>query len=228
VIGLGILGNVVYQGFFIFGIDGTLAGNTSILLATVPVWTLILSTVLQQERSGSLVWVGILATLGGMVMVVLGGSLSVGIWGTRLKGDLLVVGAAITWAAYTVMSAPLVRKYGSAPLAAWTLWVGTLILVVLGIPSLSRLPLTELSWPAWGGVVYAGVLAIGLAYVLWNRGIKTIGSSRTAAYQNLTPVVALLVGWIWLGEVPTPMQLLGAGVVLAGISLARLTGKRRA
>ena len=228
VIGLGVLGNVVYQGFFIFGIDGTLAGNTSILLATVPVWTLILSTVLRQERSGSLVWLGILATLGGMVMVVMGGSLSVGVRGTTLKGDLLVVGAAVTWAAYTVMSAHLVRRYGSAPLAAWTLWVGTLILVVLGIPSLSRVPLTELSWTAWGGVVYAGVLAIGLAYVLWNRGIKTIGSSRTAAYQNLTPVVALLVGWIWLGEAPAPIQLLGAGVVLAGISLARLTGRRRA
>ena len=228
VIGLGILGNVVYQSFFIFGIDITLAGNTSILLATIPVWTLILSTLLRQERGGPRVWVGILATLAGMFVVVLGGSLSVGFREGTTRGDLLVVGAAMTWAAYTVMSAPLVRKYGSAPVAAWTLWVGTLGLVTLGIPSLSRLPLTEISRMAWVGVIYAGVLAIGLAYVLWNRGIKTIGSSRTAAYQNLTPVVALLVAWFWLKEVPAPSQLAGAGVVLAGVSLARLGGRKGA
>jgi drug/metabolite transporter (DMT)-like permease len=85
----------------------------------------------------------------------------------------------------------------------------------------------ELSRMAWGGVIYAGVLAIGLAYILWNRGIRAIGSSRTAAYQNLTPVVALLVAWIWLREVPATPQVAGAGVVLAGVSLARLSGRKR-
>lgn len=223
VIGLGILGNLVYQGFFIFGIDLTLAGNTSLLLATTPVWTLVLSTLLKQERAGPLVWVGILSTLAGMVLVVMGGALSVGIRGGSLKGDLLVVGAAMTWAVYTVLSAHLVRRYGSIRVAAWTLWVGTVGLVLWGLPSLSRVPVAQLSGRAWSGVIYAGVLAIGLAYVLWNRGIKTIGSSRTAAYANLTPVVALLVAWLWLGEVPAPLQLVGAGIILAGVSLARLS-----
>jgi drug/metabolite transporter (DMT)-like permease len=227
VIGLGILGNVVYQGFFIFGIDATLAGNASILLATAPVWTLILSTLFRQEEAGVLVWMGILATLAGMIMVVMGGALSVGIIEGTVRGDLLMVGAAMTWATYTVSSAHLVRKYGSTPVAAWTLWVGTLGLVTLGIPSLVRLPVRELSRMAWGGVIYAGVLAIGLAYILWNRGIRAIGSSRTAAYQNLTPVVALLVAWIWLREVPATPQVAGAGVVLAGVSLARLSGRKR-
>jgi drug/metabolite transporter (DMT)-like permease len=59
VIALGILGNVVYQGFFIFGVDATLAGNASILLATIPLWTLILSTLLRHEDPTGLVWVGI-------------------------------------------------------------------------------------------------------------------------------------------------------------------------
>jgi len=227
VIGLGILGNVVYQGFFIFGVDATLAGNASILLATIPIWTLLLSTFFRHEQPGPLVWVGILATLGGMVMVVMGGNLSLGLGGGSVRGDLLMVGAAMTWATYTVSSRHLVRKYGSTPVAAWTLWVGTLGLILLGAPTLFTVPLAQVTATAWFGVAYAGVLAIGLAYVLWNRGIKTIGSSRTAAYQNLTPVVALLVAWIWLGEVPAALQLGGAGVVLAGVSVARLSGRRR-
>jgi drug/metabolite transporter (DMT)-like permease len=222
---LGVLGNVVYQGFFIFGVDGTLAGNASILLATIPIWTLLLSTLLRQEHPGPLVWAGILATLAGMVMVVMGGDLSIEVRQSTLRGDVLMVGAAMTWATYTVSSRHLVQKYGSTPVAAWTLWVGTLGLVMLGAPSLRQVPIKQITPGAWLGVVYAGVLAIGLAYVLWNRGIRAIGSARTAAYQNLTPVVALLVAWIWLREAPSLLQLYGAGVVLAGVYLARRGGR---
>jgi len=227
VIGLGILGNLVYQGFFIFGVDATLAGNASILLATIPIWTLVLSTRLRHESPGPLVWVGVLATLGGMVMVVLGGNLTVAVRDATLRGDILMVGAAMTWATYTVSSRHLVWKYGPTPVAAWTLWVGSMGLVLLGLPSVLGLPVGDVSLMAWSGVVYAGVLAIGLAYVLWNRGIRRIGSSRAAAYQNLTPVVALLISWIWLREVPSPLQVTGAVVVLAGVSLARLSGTRK-
>jgi drug/metabolite transporter (DMT)-like permease len=221
-LGLGILGNVVYQGFFIFGMNATFAGNASILLATTPVWTLALSTLRGHERPGSTVWVGILATLSGMSLVVLGGESAVGVQGSTLKGDLLMVGAAVTWSTYTVGSRGMIQKYGSLPVTAWTLWVGSLGLVILGLPSVLRTPLERTSGFAWFGVAYAGILAIGLAYILWYRGVQRIGNSRTAAYSNLTPIVALTVGWIWLGEAPRPLQVAGAGVVLLGLSLARL------
>lgn len=219
---LGILGNVFYQGFFIFGLDGTLAGNASILLATIPVWTLSLSTLRRHETPGAMVWVGIMATLGGMALVVMGGNLTLGFQRGTLLGDLLMVAAAMTWATYAVGSRKLIRKYGSLPVTAWTLWIGSAGLVLLGLPDLLQAPPGAASAVTWGGVVYAGVLAVGLAYILWNRGVRRIGSSRTAAYQNLVPVVALLVAWIWLGEQPTGLQIGGAGVILAGVSLARM------
>jgi drug/metabolite transporter (DMT)-like permease len=227
VLGLGILGNLVYQGFFIFGIDATLAGNASILLATTPVWTLVLSTARRHESHGPLVWFGVLATLAGMVLVVVGGTVSLGFEGGTLKGDLLMVGAAITWSTYTVGSRNLVRKYGSLPVTAWTLWVGAAGLTLLGLPTLMAAPPVDASPMAWSGVAYSGVLAIGLAYILWYRGVQRIGNARTAVYSNLTPIVALLVAWIWLGETPTMMQVGGAGIVLAGLSLARLSGRER-
>jgi len=224
---LGVLGNMVYQGFFIFGMNATFAGNASILLATTPVWTLAFSTLRGHENPGALVWFGILATLSGMSLVVLGGGIAIGIQSSTLKGDLLMIGAAITWSAYSVGSRGMVQKYGSLPVTAWTLWVGSLGLVILGLPSLLQTPFEQVSPFAWFGVGYAGILAIGLAYVLWYRGVQRIGNSRTAAYVNLTPVVALAVAWLWLGEIPQPLQLLGAVVVLTGLALARLGGERK-
>ena len=227
VIALGIVGNVVYQGFFIFGVDATLAGNASILLATTPVWTLALSTLRGHEKPGPGVWVGILLTLSGMSLVVFGGELAVGVGDSTLKGDLLMVGAAITWSVYTVGSRGMVQKYGSIPVTAWTLWVGTIGLVALGSRSVLTSPVNQASGLAWFGVAYAGILAIGLAYVLWYRGVQRIGNARTAAYSNLTPVVALAVGWIWLGETPRSLQIAGAVVVLLGLSIARMGRERR-
>ena len=75
-----------------------------------------------------------------------------------------MVGAAMTWSAYAVGSKNLVTKYGPLPVTAWTLWIGTLGLVFLGIPSLLKAPLAQASTAAWVGVAYAGVMAIGLAY----------------------------------------------------------------
>ncbi len=224
---LGVLGNMVYQGFFIFGMNATFAGNASILLATTPVWTLAFSTLRGHENPGALVWFGILATLSGMSLVVLGGGIAIGIQSSTLKGDLLMIGAAITWSAYSVGSRGMIQKYGSLPVTAWTLWVGSLGLVILGLPSLLQTPFEQVSPFAWFGVGYAGILAIGLAYVLWYRGVQRIGNSRTAAYVNLTPVVALAVAWLWLGEIPQPLQLLGAVVVLTGLALARLGGEKK-
>lgn len=223
---LGILGNVVYQLAFILGIEATLAGNASLLLATSPVWTVLLSAALGHEAPNLLVFMGSAITLGGMVLVVLGGGHALG-WGWQtVRGDLLMVGAAVLWSVYTVGSGSFVRKYGAIRVTAWTLWVGTPLLVLIGIPALVSTPWASIPAWAWGGVAYAGVFSVGVAYLLWYRGVRRLGNSRTALYSNLVPVAAILTAWAWLGEVPTALQSSGAVVILAGISLARWGGRR--
>ena len=106
-------------------------------------------------------------------------------------------------------------------MTAWTLWAGLPFVVLVGAPDLVRTDWSAVSLQAWIGVVYAGVFAIGLAYLLWYRGVRIIGQNRTAVYQNLVPVVALVSAWLWLAETPTPQQLAGAGVILSGVIIAR-------
>ena len=222
VVFLGLLANVVYQFFFIFGIDRTLAGNASLMLATTPVWTLILATAIGQEQHSRAVWLGVLATLIGMVLVVGGGGRAVGLGDGLLQGDLLLVAAAIVWAIYTVGSQDLTRRYGALAVTSWTLWVGTVALVVSGASSVAKMDLDGVSATAWFGVGYAGILAIAVAYLIWNYGLEHIGASRTAAFSNLVPVVALITAAIWLSERPSPSQILGAAIIIAGVWVARV------
>ena len=227
VVGLGVLGNVLYQNLFIFGLALTTAGNGSLLLSTVPIWTVLLSVFLGHEHPSPLVWTGVFATLVGMILVVAGGpGLQLG--GESLLGDLLMVAAAIAWSFYTVGSRNLIRRYGPLRVTAWTMWVGTIGLFLLGLPDILGTALGEVSVGAWLAVLYAGCFALTTAYVIWTRGVERIGSARTAAYSNLVPVVAMLVAWPWLGERPTLVQLGGAAVILIGISLAGMgTSKQR-
>ena len=224
-IGLGVLGNVIYQLLFIHGLDLTSAGNASLLLATVPVWTILLSSFLGHERPSPLVWLGILGTLAGMILVVAGGA-GVELGGSSLQGDLLMAAAAMGWAGYTVGSRDMIRKYGPLRTTTWTLAVGTVGLVLLGAPDLVALQFASVSPVAWMGVVYAGVFALSVAYILWYRGVQRIGSSRTAAYSNLVPVGARRVAGGGRGEVPRALQWVGAAVILGGISVTRMGTSR--
>lgn len=221
VFGLGLLGNVFYQQFFIFGLALTRAGTASVLLASTPILTALLSAASGHERVGTRTWIGVFATFIGIgIVVAAGGSAEEG--GTSLLGDVLMIGASVSWAVYTVGSRPYIERYGSVQFTAWTLWTGAIGLCLIGLPDVLRTDLGAVSAGAWLGVVYAGALSIGLAYLIWYYGVRIIGNTRTATYSNLVPVVALAAAWLHLGEVPSAGQIAGAGVILAGLTLAQV------
>jgi drug/metabolite transporter (DMT)-like permease len=157
-----------------------------------------------------------------MFLVIAGRADALDFGNDSLRGDLLMVVSAILWSIYTVGGRTLVRKYGALRMTTWTLSAGTPVLVLMGVPSLLSTDFSAVSTGAWFGVLFSGVFAIGVAYLLWYRGVQRLGNSRTAVYSNLVPVAALITAWIWLGEVPTGPQIAGAGVILVGLSVARL------
>jgi drug/metabolite transporter (DMT)-like permease len=221
VLALGLLGNLLYQMFFIFGLDRTRAGNASLLLASTPIITALLSAGLGHERIRPRVWAGVVATFGGILLVVLGGRAAVESGRETLVGDLIMFGASIAWAFYTVGSRPLVEQRGALTVTAWTLWIGTAGIVLAGIADVFRASWQDVSPLTWLAVIYAGVLSIGVAYIIWYYGVEKLGNTRTSVYSNIVPVVAVLVAWLWLGEVPTAPQVAGMVVILSGVSLAQ-------
>ena len=219
---LGLVGNVLYQLAFIIGLDWTYAGNASLLLATTPVWTVILSVAAGHEQPNRWVIIGIIGTLVGMVLVVIGSDDQLTLGSTTLRGDLLMIIGSIFWSVYTVAGAKPVARYGALRMTTWTLWVGTPVLFGAGIPSLLQTDFTGVSVTAWWAIFYAGLFALALAYVIWYHGVEKLGNSRTAVYSNLVPVWALITAWIWLGERPEILQLLGAVSILIGLTISRL------
>ena len=219
VVALGLLGNVLYQMCFILGLDRTAAGHAALILALTPVMTAFLSMLTGHERPGPRTWGGASLSILGIALV---SGASIRVEGTNaLVGDAILVTACIAWSVYTVGARPIVRRYGSVRTTAWTMWVGAAGLLVVGAPALGRAEWGTIPREAWGGLLFSAVFAIGLAYLIWYRGVERIGNTRTAIFSNLTPVAALFAGAFLLNERPGPLALLGAVLTIGGVMIVR-------
>jgi drug/metabolite transporter (DMT)-like permease len=219
VIALGLLGNVFYQMCFILGLDRTPAGHASLVLALTPILTAFLSMLTGHERPGPRTWGGASLSILGVALVS-GAGVRVG-GHDALVGTVILMGGSLAWAMYTVGARPIVRRYGSVRTTAWTLWIGAVGLIAVGTPSLLRQEWGAVGPAAWGGLAFSATFAIGLAYLIWYRGVERIGNTRTAIFSNLTPVVALFAGAVLLREQPSALALLGTALTLGGVMIVR-------
>lgn len=216
---LGLLGNFIYQICFIEGLARTRAGNASIILAAVPVFTAAISQILGTERHGWRSAAALALAAGGVALLVVGGNADVGFRGT-VVGDALILTATACWATFTVGIRPLVTRYGAIRTTAWTMVVGALPLFAVGAPAILETAWGEIPPWALAVVVFSALGALVLAYLIWARGVRLIGATRTAVFSYLTPVLTVLIAWPVLGEVPRPAQALGAACIFVGVGIS--------
>jgi drug/metabolite transporter (DMT)-like permease len=221
---LGVLGNGLYQVFFIEGIARTRAGDAALVLAAAPALMAIIGKLLGVEQVTTRRVLGIAASLFGMALVVLGsGKAEAGADGavSTLTGNMLVLAACLCWSTYSVLLKPYTERIAGVPLSAVTMLGGAVPLLAVSMTQMVRTPWTALPASGWGALLYSGLLALTLAYLFWYRGVKVLGPTRSAMYSNLQPVVALVVAWLALGEKPTVIQILGAAAIMIGLLLTR-------
>jgi drug/metabolite transporter (DMT)-like permease len=218
---LGLIGHTIYQLCFIQGIARTTAGNSSLLLATMPIFVALLSSVLGVERVDRKVWYSVLLSFIGIFLIVQGAGRTLTMTDQSLIGDLLVLTGTFFWSTYTVLSKPMLQRYSPLKLTTLTMIMGTLPLVLVSVPSLKEQNWGSVSLQGWLSLAYSFCLAIAIGYVVWYTGVSRIGNARTALYENLITVIAVIVAWIFLSERMTLLQVLGAVLVLSSLYLAR-------
>jgi drug/metabolite transporter (DMT)-like permease len=214
---LGLLGHGLYQALFIQGTNLTSAGNTALLLATIPVWVAALAALTRAEATGPFVWLGIGLSVTGIVLVTLGGST----W----QGDAMLVFGTFFYACYTLKSKGLLQKYSALQFTTWTLTAGAAALALFSLGPLAAQDWGAVGLAGWGGLFYSAVLAIVAGNYIWTNGVQKLGAARTAIYNNLTPVTAMLMGSLFLDEAISLPQVAGAVLIIGGLYLPRSRGK---
>ena len=217
---LGVLGHGVYQTFFIFGLSMPRAGTASLVVAASPAVIAIVGRLLGVEHVSRRDVLGIALSIGGIAFVIFGSATSHA-GESGVAGDLLILCSVVCWAFYTHWLTPLLVRVQGVQIAAWTLVGGTLPLLVIAMPAIVHTDWVHVHPLVYGAIGYSGIGAMGIAYLFWYRGVRVIGPTRTAMFSNLQPIVAVLVSWPLLGELPTLWQGVGAASVLGGLLLTR-------
>ncbi len=221
----GFIGNFLYQICFIYGLSWTLAGNTSLILAISPVFVALFSKISGQEKVRIRKWIGAFLSFAGIAFVVSGGRQGFHLTSLTFKGDMTEFLAAVLWSVYIVLSAPLAKKYGSITAVSMNLWIGSIFLIPFFIPSFIHQNWGLITWQDWGALFYSAAFSIAVGRILWYRGISRIGGTSTSVYSNLTPLIALLMAWVIVGEKPEWIQWAGAAAILSGVFLTGIKKK---
>jgi len=221
-VGLGLLGITGYQLFFIQAISRTNASMASVVLATGPIFIALLSTALGQERIPWAGWLGIAISLGGLLFVFASENGGHGLaWGNGTRGAILLLVANACWAAYTVLSKPVLDRNPPFGLAALGTAAGTLLYLPFAWREAAAVDWRRISWAGWGAISYSGLIAIVLCFYIWYDSVRKVGSSKTGVYGNLTPILAVVFAGIFLGERLSAAEAAGSAVVLIGVYLTR-------
>jgi drug/metabolite transporter (DMT)-like permease len=217
--GLGLVGQCLYQYWFVGGLAATSVSNAALILAFTPVLIALAGAAIGVERVTATHWVGALLSLGGIYLVV-GRGMSVS--GSTLRGDLTMFAAVCCWAIYTLGSRPLMIRHSPVAVIGLSMAIGTALYVPAVASHIRAVQWAEVSVGTWVAAVYSALFALCVSYTIWYAAVREIGSARTSAYSNVVPLVAMTAAVIFLGEPLGVRKVAGAAAVLVGVALTRV------
>ncbi|QIZ00540.2 DMT family transporter [Streptomyces sp. S1D4-11] len=208
----GATGMTAYQVLLNWGEVHVEAGTASLLIAIAPVFSVLLGSLFLGERLTHNIVVGSVVALAGAAVV----SLAEGTSGFSVSA-LVILAAAVVQGVYHFASKPLLRHYTGLEVATYAMVAGTVF----------ALPLIPATWhatlhappAALASAAYLGLLPSALGFVIWAYAVARLPLAVSTAALYLVPPVALIVSFVWLGEVPRPIALAGGAISVVGVIL---------
>jgi len=216
----GLTGITLYNFLQNQGLKFAGATDASILAAMAPVFIALIAGLVLKERITYLQTTGILIAFAGSVLVATNGSLSgLSFTSRRLAGDALILLTGISWAVYSISVKRLLEKYTATVVLAYSTFAGTIFLFPL---SLFEYPvnLAAINLTGWLNILYLGVLASCLAYLIWNIALSRVAAVTAGIFLYLIPVFTAVIAAIFLREIPGAYTVIGGLIVLVGTYFA--------
>jgi drug/metabolite transporter (DMT)-like permease len=219
---LGVTGIFIYNVAFFAALAHMPAGRAALFVAFNPIVTALALAFIFKERLSKHKWFGItIAFIGAFVVITrgdIGGALhdlstSLGV------GELIMFGAITSWAAYTIIGRHALQ--GLSPIAAtcYASFWGFLLLCCGAVFELPSLEINRFTWQVVAAISYLAIFGTVIAFVWYYEGVKAIGPSRTAVFNNLVPVFGIVFGALMLHEPVLMSMIIGGTLVIAGVTL---------
>jgi drug/metabolite transporter (DMT)-like permease len=211
----------LYQYLWVLGLAHTTPFATALLGALTPIFTLAIVAIAGHEHVRPGRWAGAAVALFGVA--IFEGAFS-GATSAR-TGDLLILGAAMVFAGYNVLSTRLLQRYTPLELLAITMSIGLITLIPGGLPALIHTNLATLSWDTWWRIIYATLFPILLTYPVWTWGISKLGAGKGSILQFFLPVLTGTLSVPILHATFAAHEIVGAAVCLGGMLFSIAFGR---
>jgi drug/metabolite transporter (DMT)-like permease len=221
----GMLGLVGYNLPVTLGLRWLPAATAGLLLATEPVWVLVLGRVFTGERGGVRPWLGSVVALVGVAVLAGPGAIGAAGGDRVLAGAGLVLAGTLSFGAYTIVMRPLSQEFGAIPATAASTVVGA-VPYLAAIGTLPGAGLARLGPAVWAELAFLALGSTAAGLLLWNVAALSGGVTQVSLLLYLEPVVSVAGAALLLGERVSLVMLGGGALILAGVAVSG-TGRRR-
>ena len=212
----GLTGIMLYAVLQNIAMQWTSASSATLIIASYPIITLLMESLIYKKKLSAIKIVAILIAIVGVVILSYVKSES------RVEGELLgiilLIIAGVAWAVYNFMMKKVVNHYPPITLLFYTTLFGTIFLLPLAL--LERAQWQQPTLLSFSMMMFLGVFCSVIAYLLYNRGLKTMAPSTITSMLNLMPIIGVFFSWVLLGEQVTLRKIIGGAVVIFGVMLS--------
>jgi drug/metabolite transporter (DMT)-like permease len=216
---LGFFGVVVNQMCFTMGLRYTSVGHAAVIVGMGPIYTLVLAVLFRLERATWHKVVGMAIAFSGVA--VLASENGISPHSPSLLGDAITMTGSLGFATYAVLGKRVAGKYDALTMAAFNHFAGAILILPVALHQARALgPFPRwrvIPWQGWAAVLYMAVCSSAMAYLLYFWLLRFLEASQLSAFTYLLPVLAVILGILWLGERGSALQIVGGVLALAGV-----------